>query len=255
MKIPTIVHEQNAFPGVTIKILARFVDVVAISFVESKKYLNVKKKLIHTGNPIKQDILTKKRDDSRAEIGVDSRPFILAFGGSLGAERINEALIAYIRSTVNDNRVQLLFSTGEREYQNVSKKLKNSGIDLQSHRSIKIVPYIYKMDTAISGADLIISRAGAITLAEITAKGVPAILIPSPNVTNNHQEYNARVLERAKAAVVLLERDLSARTLKETIEKLLGDKDLLKDMASNSYKIGIRDATEKIYGEITALLK
>ncbi len=254
MGIRTIVHEQNVFPGVTVKILARFANIVAVSFEDSKRYIKANRRIILTGNPIKQGILETGRDESRKSLGVDERPFVLVFGGSLGAEKINESMIELLKEVVEDNKIQLMFSTGEREYDRVKKRIKDEGINIEKNKNIKVVPYIYNMDEAISAADLVVCRAGAITLAELTAKGIPSILIPSPNVTNNHQEYNARVLEKTGAAEVLTEDKLDGITLRASILRLLGDKKLLREMASRSYAMGIRDATHKIYSEINLLL-
>ncbi len=254
MKIPTIIHEQNVFPGITIKILSRFVDVVAISFEESKKYLKVKKRLVHTGNPIKQEIIDADRESARKRLGLNNQPFILGFGGSLGAEKVNQTFIEYIEYVNKDKNIQLMVGTGDRQFEQVVQQLKHQGVDLNNSENVKVVPYIYNMSDVLSAADLVICRAGAITLSEITAMGKPAVLIPSPNVTNNHQEYNARALEKEGAAVVLTEENLNGKMLYDQIGVLLEDETLLQRMSKNSLHIGITDATEKIYNIIKKLL-
>ncbi len=254
MKIPTLIHEQNVFPGITIKILSRFANVVAISFKESKKYLKVKHKLVHTGNPIKKEIIDTDRERARASLGLDKRPFILVFGGSLGADKINKTLVEYIPFIYQKKSIQLMAGTGEKQYDAVIDGLQQEGIDPGAHQDIKVFPYIYNMDEALAAADLVVCRAGAITLSELTAMGKPSILIPSPNVTNNHQEYNARVLEKHGAAVVLTESDLNGTILYNQIDTLLQDKSLLRKMSKNSLRMGITNAAEKIYNIIMELL-
>lgn len=252
MKIPTIIHEQNTFPGVTTKILSRFVDVVALSFKESKQYFKMKDKIVLTGNPIKKEILTIDKQLARKILKLDQRPFILIFGGSLGAEKINQTLIEYIAHIYQKEEVQLLAATGERQYAEIMDRLGQKQIQLDKYPNIKILPYIYNMNEALVAADLVVCRAGAITLSEISAVGKPAILIPSPNVTNNHQEHNARTLEKAGAAVVLTENNLNGNILHNQINTLLKDKQLLNKMAAHSLKMGITNATEKIVEIIKA---
>lgn len=254
MHIPTVIHEQNAFPGVTIKILSRFASVVAISFEESKKYLKVRNKMIHTGNPIKQEIIHTDRERARKQLDLDERPFILAFGGSLGADKINETLVEYIKYIYKEDKIQLMVGTGDRQYRHVIKLLEKEGVDLRFHKNIRIVPYIYNMHEVMAAADMVICRAGAITLSELTAIGKPCILIPSPNVTNNHQEYNARALEKNGAAVVLTENNLNGKILYNQIEVLLNDKQLLQRMSKNSLRMGITNAAEKIYNIVKELV-
>ncbi len=254
MKIPTIIHEQNVFPGITIKILSRFVDVVAISFEESKKYLKVIKRLVHTGNPIKQELIDADIKSARKRLGLEHQPFILGFGGSLGAEKINQAFIEYIQYVYKDKNIQLMIGTGDRQYEQVVEQLKQQGVNLNHCENIRVVPYIYNMHDVLAAADLVICRAGAITISEITAMGKPAVLIPSPNVTNNHQEYNARALEKEGAAVVLTEENLNGKMLNDQIGVLLDDEILLQRMGKNSLHMGITDATEKIYNIIMKIL-
>ena len=253
-KIPTIIHEQNVFPGVTIKLLSRFATVVAISFDESRKYIRPQKKLVLTGNPVRQEIIEADYSTARIKMKLDDRPFILAFGGSLGAEKINETMLEVIRYISRDNRYQLMLGTGERQYNDVINVLTEKGIDIKKHSNIRVVPYIYNMNEALAAADLVICRAGAITISEITVLGRPSVLIPSPNVTNNHQEYNARALESKGAAIVITEDKLNGKRLYEQIRKLLEDSKKLQIMKEKSFQMGITNSTEKIYNIITKLV-
>jgi UDP-N-acetylglucosamine--N-acetylmuramyl-(pentapeptide) pyrophosphoryl-undecaprenol N-acetylglucosamine transferase len=252
MKIPTLIHEQNAFPGVTNRILSRFVDSVAISFKESIQFFKAAEgKMILTGNPVRPEMLENDREKARLKLGINSgRAFVLIFGGSRGAEKINECVAQMI---INDYKIEdcdIYFATGEKQYGEISKQLEN----VDSH-SLKVVPYIYEMSDLMNAADLVICRAGAITISELTALGIPSIMIPSPYVTANHQEHNARALEKQGAAVVIMEKDLNHEILYHQIKDLLKDREQLGKMARNAKKIGITNAVEKIYLSIQQILK
>lgn len=254
MKIPTIIHEQNAIPGVTIKILSRFADVIAMGFEESKNHFKTVNKLVHTGNPIRQELINIDKETAKRRLGLDNKPVILAVGGSLGAQKINESIVEYIKSIYRKNKVYLMFGTGEKQYQDVLDTLKSQGIDLEMDKNIRVFPYINDMNI-YAASDLVICRCGAMTLSEVTAMGKPAILIPSPNVTHNHQEYNARALEKQGAAIVFTEKELDSKKLNNQIENLLKDQKLLQQMAKNSFNMGITNAAEKIYNIVIELLK
>jgi UDP-N-acetylglucosamine--N-acetylmuramyl-(pentapeptide) pyrophosphoryl-undecaprenol N-acetylglucosamine transferase len=250
LKIPTLIHEQNVFPGVTNKILSRFVDTVCISFEESKKYFKTQK-IYLTGNPIRKEILTAKKDECRKKLNIgDYEKMLLVYGGSGGAEKINSVLTEYIKSGVPKN-IKLLFATGSRQYEKVMDKLK----DVNMTKNISVVPYIYNMHEAMPAADLMIGRAGAISISEITAIGLPAVLIPSPNVTDNHQEYNARALQKAGAGEMILEKDLEQLDFKAYIEGIINDSEKLQKMASNSKKLGKNNSAEEIYKYAVDLLE
>lgn len=250
MKIPTLIHEQNVFPGLTNRILSRFVDIVAVNFEETKKYLKHAKNIVHTGNPIKKEVLNNIKHDESALTGrKNSRPLVIIFGGSRGAENINKAIVELILNYGNQCTFDILFATGTAHYEEITKKLGD-----KISESIQIVPYIYNMGKAMTSADLAVCRAGAITISELTVIGVPSILIPSPYVTANHQEYNARTLEREGACVVILEKDLNGKILYEQIRDLLKNKAQLNKMRASARKMGIINAGEKIWGLIEELL-
>ncbi|HHW48109.1 MAG TPA: undecaprenyldiphospho-muramoylpentapeptide beta-N-acetylglucosaminyltransferase [Clostridiaceae bacterium] len=242
MNIPTLIHEQNAFPGVTNRILSRFVDAVAISFRESERYFRSKEKLYYTGNPVRQEILKADKMSAREKLGIDmKKPLVVVVGGSLGAERINDTIVEMLKKRSGQYSFNMIFATGNGQYDRVMQLLQ--GVKTPN---VDIVPYIYDAANVYAAADLIVCRAGAITCSELTALGVPAIMIPSPNVVANHQEYNARALEKNGAAVVILEKDLSEEILYNQIMRLLGDKKQLRKMAENSKKSGITNSAEKI---------
>ncbi len=243
--IKTFVHEQNVIPGVTVKILARFSDIVFTSFSETDKYLD-KKNLVLSGNPIFGDILKFNRDDARKNLGFDERPLILAYGGSLGAMKINDAVCDFLAKTASQGKYQLMLATGKREFERVSEKLGT----VAEFPNLRIVPYIYNMGECMAAADIVISRSGAMTVSELSAVGKSAILIPSPNVAHNHQEFNARSLEKVGAALVLPESELSGDSLSDAVNSLIEKPDEIKIMAENSKKAGITNATEIIYNTV-----
>ncbi len=253
LKIPTIIHEQNVFPGLAIKMLARKADITAISFEETRTMMKAKR-MVLTGNPLRPDLFKSHDIDLvRAQYGFDEKPIVLMFGGSLGADKMNEALV----KMVADGEVKgfnLIASTGERHFEDVSKKLSDAGVNLDTIRNIKIVPYIYNMEEIFFAADVVVGRAGAITVSEITALGKAAVLIPSPYVAHNHQEYNARYLEKNGAAKVVLENEVSGKRIAEEISDILKNQETLGKMQSSSRKIGIADACKTIYNCVKEII-
>lgn len=242
-KIPTLIHEQNAFPGITNRILSRYVDEVAISFEESRHRFRGKARITLTGNPIRKELFSLDRDKAREKLGLpDDMPLVVIFGGSLGAEHINDCVKDMIIRHGSKISYKLILATGVRNYEDVMKEFKEP-----LPENIQIVPYIYNMGEVLAAADLAVTRGGAITLSELSALGVPSILVPSPFVAENHQEYNARALENKGAAVVILQSQLTHEILYGQIEKLIKDKDLRKRMASAAQKSGIKNAAPAIY--------
>lgn len=252
LKIPSLIHEQNVFPGLAIKMLAGKADITAISFEETRDMMKAKK-MVLTGNPLRPDLFAVHDIDLvRAQYGFDEKPIVLMFGGSLGAEKMNEALVQMIA----ENRIKdfnLIASTGERHYESISESIKKT-TDLTKVKNIKVVPYIYNMEEIFFAADVVVGRAGAITVSEITALGKAAVLIPSPYVAHNHQEYNARYLEKNGAARVVLENEVNGKRISEEISSILKNKETLAKMQSNSKKIGIADACETIYNYIKEMI-
>ena len=246
MKIPTVIHESNAFPGVTNKILSRFTDAVAISFEESLKYLKSSKKVVLTGNPIRVELLQTDKEKARRKLGIDAiTKVVVIVGGSLGAAKINKAVVEMLCDYYKSKDFKIIFATGQAQYDSIIEELGN-----KKPVSAEVVPYIYDAAAVYSAADLIVCRAGAITSSEITALGLPSVLIPSPYVTANHQEYNARAVESKGGAVLLLEKDLNGEVLYKTIIDLVNNKEKLDKMSENAKRIGIKNATEIIYSLI-----
>jgi len=245
LKIPALIHEQNVFPGTAVKFLANKCNVTAISFEESEKYLKGATKLSLTGNPIRPAILSHSSEECRKSLGLLGKKVILSFGGSLGANRINDVMTDFLQKYPPDENTEVFFGTGNREYERVNKMIKDRRIKTASN--VHILPYIDNMDVLMNVADAVICRSGAITLAELCALGKPGILIPSPNVTNNHQEYNARALSDKGAAITLTEKEFNVDSLSDALNKLLGDDDYRGEMSRKALSMGICDATDKIY--------
>ena len=252
MGIPCIIHEQNAYPGVTNKMLAKSVEKVMLAVPDAKKYFE-KADFVVTGNPVRGDILTADKEESRAELKLDGRPMILSFGGSLGARKINEAVADIVARSGKDGRYQHIHAYGK--YGDWFPDLvKEKGTDISQCSNLDIRPYIDNMPTCMAAADLVICRAGAITLSEIQAMGKPAILIPSPNVAENHQYHNAMALVNAGAAEIIEEKDLTETAVTEKLDSLLESEEKLKEFSANSAKMAITDANERIYSVMKKIL-
>ena len=249
LKVPTLIQEQNAVAGVTNKILSKFVDKIAVGTRDALKNFP-ESKTVYTGNPIRKEVLAAKREDGLREFNfTDDKPIVLISGGSRGARSINNAMIDVLKSAAEKNSVQFLHVTGKGEFDSVMEKL--SDLDAPN---VKIVPYLYNMPTAMAMADLAIFRAGATGLAELTARGVPAILIPYPYAAENHQEFNARSLVEAGAARMILNKDLSAEILSATLDELLASPEKLKSMAQASLSLGKPNAADEIADLILKLI-
>ncbi|WP_373598436.1 undecaprenyldiphospho-muramoylpentapeptide beta-N-acetylglucosaminyltransferase [Paraclostridium bifermentans] len=247
-KVPTIVHEQNSFPGVTNKILSKMVTKVLTSFEDSHVRFpeESRNKLVLTGNPVRKEILVSKKNVSRRKLGIqEDKKMILCYGGSGGSRKINDSMKLVIRNLVNED-VAFIYATGKNFYESFMSDI----ADLQLKPYQKVVPYLEDMATALAACDVVIGSAGAISLAEITALGKPSIIIPKAYTAENHQEYNAKSVESKGAGIAILEKNLTPETLNETVFKLLGDRELLVDMANASKEIGKPEAIDIIYKEV-----
>ncbi|WP_018664076.1 undecaprenyldiphospho-muramoylpentapeptide beta-N-acetylglucosaminyltransferase [Heyndrickxia acidiproducens] len=242
LKVPTIIHEQNSVPGLTNKFLSRYVNKVAICFDSAREFFD-EKKVVLTGNPRASEVLGKSNRQVLQTFGLKEQlPTVLIFGGSRGARPINEAVVKSFTRFAQKN-YQVIYVTGDVHYEAVEKEIALVG----EKENVKVVPFIHNMPEVLRAVDLVVSRAGATTLAELTALGIPSILIPSPYVTNNHQEKNARALSEKGAAFMLLEKDLSSTKLIEMIDRILLDKDQMIKMRIASRKLGIPDASGRLY--------
>ena len=253
-KIPTLIHEQNAFPGITNKILSRFVDKILVTFEESKKYFKDSNKVFLTGNPIRKSILEIDKKQAYLDLNINPNiPFILSFGGSGGQKKLNDAMLHVIEKNMNNNFIQIIHATGNRFYEDYKKELESRKLILKEN--IKILPYLYDMPKALNIANLVVTSAGAITLAEIAAVGVPSILIPKAYTAENHQEYNARAFENKGASYLILEKDLTGQGLYKAIDEIIHDKNKLNQMSKSSSMLGNVKATEQIVEHIDQLIK
>lgn len=254
MGIPTLTHEQNAFPGVTTKLLSRYVDTVLLAVGEAKKHLPEGKRYVVTGNPIREEIVFADRDKARRELAVGERICILTFGGSLGAQRINESVADVIAQLAPTGKFHFIHATGQYGVELFPKLLKDRGVD-KSSSHLDIREYIDDMPNCLAAADIVLCRAGAISISELQAAGRASILIPSPNVAENHQYHNAMVLAERSAAVVVEEKDLSGERLVSVIKELADDPQELSNLGLNASRMAIVDAAQRIVTEIDTLVK
>ena len=244
--IPIIIHEQNAFPGVTTKMLARHAACVMLAVEDAKNLIKTDAPMRVVGNPIRADILSYDRETARKELGVDDRPLILSFGGSLGARRINESMEALLCRSASDGRYNHIHGYGQYGAF-ILDDLMSAGVNLSTCPNLDVREFILDMPRCMAAADLVICRAGAITLSELQARGKPSILIPSPNVAENHQYHNAMALVKRNAAECLEESELSGEALIKLADSITGDPDRMRIMASNANKMAITDACSRIY--------
>lgn len=251
---PTITHESNAYPGLTTKILARHVDKVLLAVETAKEYLPDNRDYVVTGNPVRQELLRLDRDAARRRLGVGNRVCIFSFGGSNGSLRINEAIAGLIAHFKGQKKTHHIHGTGRFGVEQMPRLLEELGVD-QDDPHLDIREYIYDMDDCYAAADLVICRSGAMTLTELQAVGRASILIPSPNVAENHQYVNAMVLGDQHAAIVIEEKDLTGQLLTDIVQELVDDPQELRNLTANAKNMGIVDGLERITAEIYSLLE
>ncbi|MCL2201515.1 MAG: UDP-N-acetylglucosamine--N-acetylmuramyl-(pentapeptide) pyrophosphoryl-undecaprenol N-acetylglucosamine transferase, partial [Oscillospiraceae bacterium] len=225
LKIPTVIHGSDAVAGLTTKMVSGVVDRVLVSFPGLEKDYRVPEKVVFTGTPIRAGFNIEAEQAAKAASGAGT-PLVVSFWGSLGAERMNTAMAQVVKLNTENRQFAHIHATGKNSLESMQGKLKRLGVDALSP-DISIREYINDMQAVMAEADLVVCRAGASTIAELTAMGKPAILVPSPYVTNNHQQANAQQLEKIGGAVVILEKDCTGGKLYEEITKLLKDKDRL----------------------------
>ena len=254
--IPTAVHESNAVPGLTTKALSKVVDLVMVGFEESRTHYDHPEKVAVTGTPVRGDFFRCTRREARAKLGItDARPLILSYWGSLGAAVMNGYMAEFIARECREGEPFHHYHGAGRDYRTVLAGVKAAGVELDAHPSVRVLEYIYDMPTVMAAADLVFCRAGASTISELTAIAKPSVLVPSPNVTNDHQTKNARVLERAGGAVLLREDACSAEKLYDTARDLLRGKETCAAMARALRNVAQSDAAEKIYLALLGLCK
>lgn len=253
MGIPSVIHEQNAYPGITNQMLSKKADRTMLAVPDAQRYLSKKADCVLTGNPVRQEILRADRAEARRALGLDSRPLILSFGGSLGARTINEAMETLLISSAKNQKYQHIHGYGQYGRW-LPQALKEKGLDSVKAKNIVLKEYIRNMPECLAAADLVICRAGAITLSELQARGRASILIPSPNVAENHQYHNAMALVRRRAALMIEEKDLTGEALCKKVEKVFALPGGTKEIGANAEKMAIIDANERIYRIIREIL-
>ncbi len=260
MKIPCCIHEQNAFPGITNKQLAKKVDKVMLTVEDAVRHLQPKNEVALTGLPVRGELLNKSKTAARIELGIaDDKPLVLSFGGSLGARPLNEAMFDIICENADNDSVYHIHSVGTNGKDFLEKFAENGfrqtseGVYKKGNAEVR--QYIDNMDTCMAAADLVVGRAGASSLSEIEAMGKASILIPSPYVAENHQYHNAMALVNRNAARILEEKDLTSEALKELINSILSDKSLLCEIEKNAKAMAVTDSRERIAEIIISLAK
>lgn len=250
--IRTAIHEQNAYPGVTTKMLVPHVDTVMLAMVEAKSRLKLQRPPVITGNPVREEFSSLRHDTARKALKLPDLPLLLSSGGSLGAAPVNRAVCEMIAAKWKDQDMIFMHATGKGGYQEFMEQLREKGVDPDAPNLI-IRDYIDNMGECMAAADLVISRAGAITLSELAVCGKPSILIPSPYVAENHQYHNAMALKRIKAAEVIEEKDLTGESLTAAVTKLILNPERLSVMGAKAKSAAIDDACKRIYEEIMKL--
>ncbi len=257
MGIKTAIHEQNAYPGVTNKLLSRYADVIMLTVEEAKKYLDPKKEYVITGLPVRSGFSKITKQAAREKLNIpQDKVCILSTGGSLGAGAINSAaleLMSYYKENSLDVYHIHSYGGNGRETQ-FEKCLAERGVELNGNDRLIVKEYINNMPECMAAADLVISRCGANALTELEAMGRGSILIPSPIVAGNHQYYNGMVLQRAGAAIVVEQKDLTPEKIRTLVGSLLNDREKLKTLSENAASLYISDTDERIYKALEPLL-
>ena len=257
-KIPTLLHESNAFPGVATKMLAKKVDTILVGFEEAKQRLPKAKNVVVTGTPTKIKGIAMsqaQKDIIKKGMGLkNDLPVILIFGGSQGAKTINETLKDIILSKLNKD-YQIIWASGPKQYDVIKQELKEKKININQIENVKIIPYIYNMEEIMNISDIIVARSGAMTITEISNLGKPSILIPLPNVSQDHQLRNAEVLQKIGAAQIILNNELEKDILNKEIIEIASNKVKMKEMGEKASTKSVKNVQEKIYAEIKKIVK
>ncbi len=245
--IPICVHEANALPGLTTKLAANLADKVLVCFEESRGHYKHPERVEVVGMPVRKEFWETDKEQAKKELGIGDKPLILSTFGSQGAKAMNEMMAELFAIEKADGfPFHHVHAVGSFGWGWMPKLVQEKGVDLENSPAIDMREYVYNMPTVLAAADVVIGRAGSGTCNEIAATGTPCILIPSPNVTNNHQEKNARVLEAGGGAVVILEKECTAQRIYEEIKRLLTDTDESKKMSENLRKMAVSDSADRI---------
>lgn len=258
LKIPTVLHESNAFPGKAVKMLAKKTDTILVSFEDAIDRIKHAKKIVYTGTPVKikkQNYTEEQKAEMIKKVGLNNQmPIALVFGGSQGARRINQAIMEIIKSGLNE-KYQMIWATGPKQYDIVKEELENHHKNINHIKNMKILPYIYNMEEIMNVVDIIVARSGAMTITEIANLGKPSILVPLPNVSHDHQLYNAKVLQNIGAANIILDNELTGEKLNANIENIILDKNKCKEMGKKALTVATDDVENKIYAQVIETIK
>lgn len=249
----TVVHEQNSFPGITNKILSKKVNLVITCFDEAKKRFPEKgqNNVVLVGNPVREELLSISKVDARKNLNIpEDKKMVLAYGGSGGFKKINDAMVQVVKSMAKED-IAFIYATGKRFYDSFIKEIK----DVKLNEYQRVVPYLEDMTNSLSASDIVIGSAGATSLSEITALGKASIIIPKAYTAENHQEYNAKSISDNGAGICILESELTPELLNEKLFEILNDSNKLKTMEFNSEKIGKPNAVDEIYNVIMSYKK
>ena len=257
-KIPVILHESNAFPGKAVKMLAPKAETILISFEEARSRIPNAKNIVCTGTPVKivkKEYSPEEKTKILTNIGVNgNKPIVLVFGGSQGAQKINESIIGILENKMNKD-YQIIWATGPKQFDIIKEELASKNIDINNIENAKILPYIYNMEEVMNVSNIIVARSGAMTITEISNLGKPSILIPLPNVSQDHQLYNAKVLENVGAAKIILNNELNKNNLEDEIEEIIKNPQLMHEMEEKAFSKSVKDVQEKIYKEIKKIVR
>ncbi len=254
--IPTLLHESNAYPGLVTRALSKSVDKVLLNFASSRELLSRRATCEVVGNPVRGDILMYDRKKAREELGISDEPLLVSFWGSLGAREMNKCIAEIIKLESEEKSSFFhIHATGKFGYEWMPGHISSLGVDLKGQKNITLREYIDDMPRVLAAADVVMCRGGAGTLSELCALCKPSIIVPSPNVANNHQLKNARELEAIGGAIVIEEREVTPRRLYDAARELLVNPDKRLDMSRKLQKISILDAAERIYDEILKMSK
>lgn len=245
----TFLHEQNAFPGLANRTLEKYVNKVFLGFPDAAKYFKDQSKMVEAGNPVRKSFFSLEKSHAREKLGFPKEDFIVfSFGGSLGAEKINEVAFDLMQVVNGHEKMRMIFGTGKWYYEDIIKQAAKKNIDLKDNIIIK--DYIDDMENYLAASDLIISRAGALSVAEMTVCGRACILIPSPNVTGNHQYYNAKAVADRGGAILMEEKDLTSEGLIKEVMRLKNNPEIAEKMGRAAKACAPVKALDIIYDEV-----
>lgn len=245
--IPTLVHEANAVPGLTTKMVADYVDKIMVAFEESGKHYQNRDRVVVVGMPVRSEFVHGNQEAMKQKLGYAGKKLVVSSWGSLGARDMNRQMVEFLRLEAEEKPFCHVHATGNGSWSWMPGEVAEAGVDFSANPQIELKEYIYNMPELMVAADLVISRAGASSLNEIAASGTPSIIVPSPNVTDNHQEKNARILEQRGGAVVIRESESSGKLLYETAKSILADENRAVRMSAAARNAAVLDSAERIY--------